>query len=91
MRSFIAKVRVRHAHSCPGNSNVSIEGRCCPGAKAPRVIVLSMCPVIDLVKHVSQLYGADRRGRPVHRAKVSRGSPLEAVRTQFNGGGGQRP
>ncbi|MDF3881172.1 IS110 family transposase, partial [Cupriavidus basilensis] len=36
---------------------------------------------IDLAKQVFQLHGADRRGRPVHRAKVSRGSLLEAVRT----------
>ncbi len=36
---------------------------------------------IDLAKHVFQLHGADRRGRPVHRAKVSRGLLLVAVRT----------
>jgi transposase len=36
---------------------------------------------IDLAKHVFQLHGADRRGRPVYRAKVSRGSLLETVRT----------
>ncbi|MGF6970528.1 transposase [Paraburkholderia sp. WC7.3g] len=36
---------------------------------------------IDLAKQVFQLHGADRRGRAVHRAKVSRGSLLESVRT----------
>ncbi|SOZ71180.1 protein of unknown function (plasmid) [Cupriavidus taiwanensis] len=36
---------------------------------------------IDLAKRVFQLHGADHRGRAVHRAKVSRGSLLEAVRT----------
>ncbi|RKE25658.1 transposase [Paraburkholderia sp. BL23I1N1] len=36
---------------------------------------------IDLAKQVFQLHGADRRGRAVHRAKVSRGSLFEAVRT----------
>jgi transposase len=35
---------------------------------------------IDLAKQVFQLHGADRRGRAVHRAKVSRGSLFEAVR-----------
>ncbi|MFP3181568.1 MAG: IS110 family transposase [Paraburkholderia sp.] len=36
---------------------------------------------IDLAKQVFQLHGADRRGRAVHRAKVSRGSLFQAVRT----------
>ena len=36
---------------------------------------------IDLAKEVFQLHGADRRGRAVHRAKVSRGSLAECVRT----------
>nr|WP_165971537.1 hypothetical protein [Cupriavidus sp. L7L] len=36
---------------------------------------------IDLAKHVFQLHGADRGGRPVHRAMVSRGLLLEVVRT----------
>lgn len=36
---------------------------------------------IDLAKHVFQLPGSDRRGRTVHRAKVSRGSLFQAVRT----------
>jgi transposase len=36
---------------------------------------------IDLAKQVFQLHGADRRGRVVHRVKVSRGSFFEAVRT----------
>ena len=36
---------------------------------------------IDLAKQVFQLHGADRRGRAVHRAKVSRGSLAECVRT----------
>src|SRR5437016_2741572 len=36
---------------------------------------------IDLAKQVFQLHGADRRGRAVHRAKVSRGSLFEAVHT----------
>ena len=36
---------------------------------------------IDLAKQVFQLHGADRRGRVVHRAKVSRGSFFESVRT----------
>ena len=36
---------------------------------------------IDLAKQVFQLHGADRRGRVVHRAKVSRSAFLESVRT----------
>jgi transposase len=36
---------------------------------------------IDLAKQVFQLHGADRRGRVVHRAKVSRSSFFESVRT----------
>lgn len=36
---------------------------------------------IDLAKQVFQLHGSDRRGRGVHRAKVSRGSFFESVRT----------
>ncbi|KVQ37956.1 transposase [Burkholderia cepacia] len=36
---------------------------------------------IDLAKHVFQLHGADRRGRAVHRAKVSRSALFETVRT----------
>jgi transposase len=36
---------------------------------------------IDLAKEVFQLHGADRRGQAVHRAKVSRGSLAECVRT----------
>jgi hypothetical protein len=36
---------------------------------------------IDLAKQVFQLHGAYRRGRAVHRAKVSRGSLAEFVRT----------
>src|SRR5476649_2480195 len=36
---------------------------------------------IDLAKQVFQLHGADRRGRVLHRAKVSRGSLFESVRT----------
>jgi len=36
---------------------------------------------IDLAKQVFQLHGADRRGQAVHRAKVSRGSLFEAVRS----------
>ncbi|MGF6930878.1 transposase [Paraburkholderia sp. UCT70] len=36
---------------------------------------------IDLAKQVFQLHGADRHGRVVHRAKVSRGSLFESVRT----------
>ncbi len=36
---------------------------------------------IDLAKQVFQFHGADRRGRPVHRAKVSRGSLAECVHT----------
>ncbi|WP_416339058.1 IS110 family transposase [Paraburkholderia sp. CNPSo 3076] len=36
---------------------------------------------IDLARHVFQLHGTDRRGRVAHRAKVSRGSLLEAVQT----------
>ncbi|MGU7771598.1 IS110 family transposase [Burkholderia sp. MR1-5-21] len=35
---------------------------------------------IDLAKQVFQLHGADRRGRAVHRAKVSRSTLLESVR-----------
>jgi transposase len=35
---------------------------------------------IDLAKQVFQLHGADRRGRVLHRAKVSRGSLFESVR-----------
>jgi transposase len=35
---------------------------------------------IDLAKQVFQLHGSDRRGRGVHRAKVSRGSFFEYVR-----------
>ncbi|KVN45638.1 hypothetical protein WJ64_02360 [Burkholderia ubonensis] len=36
---------------------------------------------IDLARHVFQLHGADRRGRAVHRAKVSRSALFETVRT----------
>jgi hypothetical protein len=36
---------------------------------------------IDLARHVFQLHGADRRGRAVHRAKASRGSLFQTVRT----------
>jgi transposase len=36
---------------------------------------------IDLAKQVFQLQGADLRGRAVHRAKLSRGSLAESVRT----------
>jgi hypothetical protein len=36
---------------------------------------------IDLAKEVFQLHGADRRGRAIHRAKVSSGSLAECVRT----------
>jgi transposase len=36
---------------------------------------------IDLAKQIFQLHGADRRGRVLHRAKVSRGSLFESVRT----------
>jgi transposase len=36
---------------------------------------------IDLAKQVFQLHGADRHGRVLHRAKVSRGSQFESVRT----------
>lgn len=35
---------------------------------------------IDLAKRVFQLHGADRRGRALHRAKVSRSALMEAVR-----------
>lgn len=35
----------------------------------------------DLAKQIFQLHGADRRGRVLHRAKVSRGSLFESVRT----------
>ena len=35
----------------------------------------------DLAKQVFQFHGADRRGRVLHRAKVSRGSLFESVRT----------
>jgi transposase len=36
---------------------------------------------VDLAKQVFQLHGADRRGRVVHQAKVSRSSFSESVRT----------
>ena len=36
---------------------------------------------IDLAKQVFQLHGVDRRGRVLHRAKVSRGSLFQSVRT----------
>jgi hypothetical protein len=36
---------------------------------------------IDLAKLIFQLHGADRRGRVLHRAKISRGSLFESVRT----------
>jgi len=36
---------------------------------------------IDLAKQIFQLHGADRRGRVVHRSKVSRSSFFESVRT----------
>jgi len=36
---------------------------------------------IDLAEQIFRLHGADRRGRVLHRAKVSRGSLFESVRT----------
>ena len=36
---------------------------------------------IDLAKQVFQFHRADRRGRVAHRAKVSRGSLFESLRT----------
>ncbi|SDR53990.1 transposase [Paraburkholderia fungorum] len=39
---------------------------------------------IDLAKHVLQLHGTERSGRPIHRSKVGREALIETVHVVVN-------